>query len=57
MPHERHVYAKASDMEKATICTYPQSAHALTHWKFLLWCCVEFPYINLPDQETDNQYS
>ena len=43
MPHVCHMYAKASDMEKATICTYPQSAHTLTHWKFVLWCCVKFP--------------
>ena len=51
MPHGRHMYAKASDMEKATMCTYPQSDHALPHWKFLLWCCSEFSYINLPEQE------
>ena len=25
MPHERHIYAKAYDMEKATICAYSQS--------------------------------
>ena len=53
MPHGRPMYAKASDMAKATICTYPQSDHSLPHWKCLLRCCVEFPYINLPDQETN----
>ena len=36
MSHGRHIYAKASDMENATMCTYPQSDHALPHWKFLL---------------------
>ena len=25
MPHGRHIYAKAYDMEKATMFTYPQS--------------------------------
>ena len=29
MPHGIHIYAKASDMENATMCTYLQSKHAL----------------------------
>ena len=29
MPHGRHIYAKASDMAKAEMFTYPQSDHAL----------------------------
>ena len=57
MPHGRHIYAKSSDTEKATICTYPQSDNALPHWKYVLRCCAKCPCINLPDQETDNQYS
>ena len=36
MPHGRHIYAKLSDMEKATMCAYPQSDNALTHCKFVL---------------------
>ena len=51
MPHGRHIYAKSYDMEKATICTYPQSDNALPHWKYVLWCCAECPYINLSEQE------
>ena len=54
MPHERHIYAKAYDMAKATRCTYTQSDHALPHWNFLLRCCAECPYINLPDQDKNN---
>ena len=50
MPHGRHIYAKASDMANATIFTYPKSDHALPHWKCVLRCCAECPYINLPDQ-------
>ena len=49
IPHGRHIYAKASDMENATICTYPQSDYALPHWKCVLRRCAECRYINLPD--------
>ena len=52
MPHGIHIYAKASDMENATMCTYPQSEHSLPHWKCVLRCCTDCPCINIPDQET-----
>ena len=48
-----HIYAKASDMENAKICTYPQSEHALPHWKYVLRCCADCPCINIPDQEKE----
>ena len=57
MPYGRHIYAKLSDMARATICAYPQSDHALPHWKCVLRCCDKFSSVNLPDQETDDQYS
>ena len=57
MPYGRHIYDKAPDMEKATMCEYPQSDHALPHWKCVLLCCSKFPCVNLPYQETYNQYS
>ena len=57
MPHGRHIYAKSSDMAQTTMCAYPQSDHALVHYKFVFPCCAKCPCINLPDQETDNQYS
>ena len=57
MPHGRHSYAKADDMAQATMCAYPQSDHALPHWKFVFRCCADCPCINIPDQETYNQYS
>ena len=57
MPHGCHTYAKASNIEKSTMCEYPQSDHALPHWKFVIQCCVKFPSINIPDQEIDDQYS
>ena len=55
MPHGRHIYAKAYDMAQTRMCAYPQSDHAMPHWKCLFQCCDEFPCINIPDQETDNQ--
>ena len=56
MPHGNHVYAKVSDMANATMCTYPQSEHALSHWKCVLRCCANCPCINIPDQETSKKH-
>ena len=56
MPHKRHIYAKAYDMEKATLCSYSQSDYALPNQKFVIQCCFKCSSINLPDQETDDQY-
>ena len=39
------------------MCAYPQSDIALLHWKCVLKCCAKYPCVNLPDQETDDQYS
>ena len=57
MPHGRHIYAKAYDMENSTMCAYPQSDHALPHWKCFMRCCDKFPRVNHPDRETDDKYS
>ena len=54
MPHGSHIYSKASDMVNATMCKYPQSDHALPHWKFVLRCCADCPCINIPDQGKNN---
>ena len=45
--HTGNVYCDAM-----TMCTYPQSEHALPHWKCVWRCCDDCPYINIPDQET-----
>ena len=50
MPHGRHIYAKAFDMAKATICEYPQSYHALPNFKCVFGCCDKCLCVNLPDQ-------
>ena len=56
MLHGCHIYSKASDMAQTTMCAYPHSDHALPQHKYVLRCCNDFTYINLPDQETDNQH-
>ena len=56
MRHGRHIYAKAYDVAKATMCAYPQSYHVLTHCKCVLQCCAKYPSINISEQETDDQY-
>ena len=54
MPHGHHTFEQAYDMAQATMCAYPPSNHALTHWKCLLRWCANCLCINLPYQETDN---
>ena len=57
MPHECHIYSKAYNMSKATMCAYPQSDHALTHWEFGMQYCAKCQCVNLPYQEKNDQYS
>ena len=54
MPNGRHIYANKSDMEKATMCAYPQSDHTLPQWKCVLQCCYKGICVNLSDKETDD---
>ena len=56
MPHRRHIYAKAYDTTKATICDNSQSNNTLPHWKCVLRCCAQCPSINIPDQESDDNH-
>ena len=56
MRHGNHIYAKASDMANATMCTYSQSDHALPHWKCLLPCCADCSCVNIPDQEINKKH-
>ena len=57
IPHRRHIYSKASDMAKAKMCIYTQSDHALPQRQCVLRCYSDCTCINIPNQETDNQYS
>ena len=56
MPHGRHIYAKASNIVNATMCTNTHSDHAIPHWKCVLRGCYDCPRINLPDQETTKKH-
>ena len=57
MPHGRHIYAKAYDMAKSTMCANSQSDHELPHWKCVLRCCAQCPSINITDQEIDDNHT
>ena len=50
MPHGRHIYAKAYEMEKAAMCANSQ-------WKYILRCCAQCPSINIPEQETYDKHT
>ena len=56
MPHGSDIYAKAYDMEKATMCANSQSDHALPQFKFVLQCCAQRHKINITDQETEDNH-
>ena len=56
MPHGRHIYSKAYDMAKTTMCAYSQSDHVSPHCKCVLRCCAQCPIINITDQETDHNH-
>ena len=38
--------------DMCTLQHFPQSEHAIPHWKCVLRCCADCPCINIPDQET-----
>ena len=57
MSHGRHIYAKAFDMVKASMCARSQSNNPLPHWKCVFRCCDQCPSINIPDQETCDNHT
>ena len=57
VPHGGHIYDKASDVTKATMCEYPQTDHEFPSCKCVLLCCAKCLCVNITDQETDNQNS
>ena len=52
LPHGKHMFQTASDMEMENICAYPSLKYALPHWKCVLRCCVKFPRIDLTNPES-----
>ena len=57
MPHGRHIYTKASDMENSKMCAYPKSHHSLTLCKYIdfISSCSHQKYIHykITQQLTD----
>ena len=56
MPHGRHIYVKASDTAKATICAYPHSYYAFTKLEMYIAMLLQCLSINIPDQETYDKH-
>ena len=48
MSYGRHIYVKAYDMAKSTMCAYLHSDNGLPHYNCVLKCCSQFPSINIP---------
>ena len=58
IPHGNHMFQKSSDMAMATMCAYPSSKYALPHYKCVMRCCAQCPWIYLPIPKTDhNSYN
>ena len=51
MTHDKHIFQTAYDMAMATMCAYPSSKYALSHWKRVLHCCTQCPRIDPPSTE------
>ena len=57
IPHGCHIYVTTSDTDMAKVCSYPQSQHDFSNWKYVLRCCSNFPHIDIPYQESDRNQS
>ena len=57
MSHRRHIYAKTHNMSKEKMYEYLKSDHASLHWKCVMWFCARCLSFNIPEQETDDQYT
>ena len=57
MPHVKHMFKTASDMDMATQCAYKLSKYSLPHYKFLFRCCSRFLSIDLPSPELNQHNS
>ena len=58
IPNGIHIYATKFDMDIATMCEYPPYQHGFPHWKCVLYCCANYPCIDIPVQELDrHQYN
>ena len=53
IPHGKHIFKTASNMDMAKMCEYPSSEYALPHWKCILCCCAQCTRIDIPSPESD----
>ena len=52
IPHGKHMFKTASNMDIATMCAYPSSKYTLPNCKCVLRCCSQCPHIDLPSPES-----
>ena len=50
MPHGSHSYQTASDTDMAKMCAYISSLHELPNYVYVLHCCAQCPFIDLPSE-------
>ena len=48
MPHGKHMFPTASDIDMKKMYAYPSLNYALPHRKWVLHCCAQFPWTDLP---------
>ena len=53
MPHGNNMFQTEFGMVMATICAQPSSKYALQYCKCVLHCCAQFPRIDIPSPELD----
>ena len=46
MLHGSHIYTATSEIYMDTMCAYPLSQHTFPHWKCVLHCCANLPFID-----------
>ena len=56
MPHGLYIYQTSSDMAMGKMYSYLPSHNEFPQWKFVLYCCANFPRIDLQSQELDNHH-
>ena len=53
MLYSFHIYQTASGTAMDTMCTCQPYQSELPHWKCVLRCCANFPYIAIPSKKPD----
>ena len=53
----KHMFQTSSEMTMSKMCEYPSSNYVLPHWKCVLCCCAQYPWIDLPSLDSDKHSS